>query len=48
MDRYLTIKETSEKLKVKEETIRVWLRKKRIKGEKFGRKWLINDPIIKL
>lgn len=35
------IKEVAEKLKTSEEMVRQHIRSKRIKGVKFGRKWMV-------
>ncbi len=37
----LTVHETAEQLKVKESTIRTWIREKKLRAIKFGREWRI-------
>jgi len=39
----LTVHETAEKLKVKESTIRTWIRDKQLRAIKFGREWRIAE-----
>jgi excisionase family DNA binding protein len=36
-----TVKEVAERLKTSEEMIRQYMRAKRIKGTKFGTKWMV-------
>tara|TARA_R110000824_G_scaffold14186_2_gene60630 strand:+ start:4367 stop:4528 length:162 start_codon:yes stop_codon:yes gene_type:complete len=36
-----TVKEAAEKLRTSEEMVRQYMRAKRIKGTKFGSKWMI-------
>ena len=37
----MTVHETAEKLKVKESTVRSWIREKKLRAIKFGREWRI-------
>ena len=37
----LTVHETAEQLKVKESTIRAWIRNGKLRAIKFGREWRI-------
>jgi excisionase family DNA binding protein len=37
----LTVHETAEHLKVKESTIRAWIRQEKLRAIKFGREWRI-------
>ncbi|MEM1138316.1 MAG: helix-turn-helix domain-containing protein [Pseudomonadota bacterium] len=37
----LTVHETAEALKVKESTIRSWIREKKLRAIKFGREWRV-------
>lgn len=37
----LTVHETAEQLKVKESTIRAWIRQEKLRAIKFGREWRI-------
>lgn len=37
----LTVHETAEQLKVKESTIRAWIRQKQLRAVKFGREWRV-------
>ena len=37
----LTVHETAEQLKVKESTIRAWIRSGKLRAIKFGREWRI-------
>lgn len=37
----LTVRETAEHLKVKESTIRTWIRHGRLRAIKFGREWRV-------
>lgn len=37
----LTVHETAEALKVKESTIRAWIRDKKLRAIKFGREWRV-------
>lgn len=37
----MTVHETAEQLKVKESTIRTWIRDKKLRAIKFGREWRI-------
>ncbi len=37
----LTVHETAEHLKVKESTVRVWIREKKLRAIKFGREWRV-------
>lgn len=37
----MTVHETAEQLKVKESTIRAWIRGKKLRAIKFGREWRI-------
>lgn len=39
----LTVHETAEQLKVKESTIRAWIRDKKLRAIKFGREWRIAE-----
>lgn len=39
----LTVHETAEKLKVKESTIRSWIKDKKLRAIKFGREWRITS-----
>lgn len=37
----LTVHETAEQLKVKESTVRAWIREKKLRALKFGREWRV-------
>jgi excisionase family DNA binding protein len=37
----LTVHETAEHLKVKESTIRAWIRQEKLRAIKFGREWRV-------
>lgn len=37
----LTVHETAEQLRVKESTIRTWIRQEKLRAIKFGREWRI-------
>lgn len=37
----LTVHETAERLKVKESTVRTWIRDKKLRAIKFGREWRV-------
>jgi excisionase family DNA binding protein len=37
----LTVHETAEQLRVKESTIRAWIRQEKLRAIKFGREWRI-------
>lgn len=37
----MTVHETAEKLRVKESTVRSWIREKKLRAIKFGREWRI-------
>lgn len=37
----LTVQETAEQLKVKDSTIRTWIRQKKLRASKFGREWRV-------
>ena len=37
----MTVHETAEVLKVKESTVRSWIREKKLRAIKFGREWRI-------
>jgi excisionase family DNA binding protein len=37
----MTVHETAEHLKVKESTIRAWIRQEKLRAIKFGREWRI-------
>jgi excisionase family DNA binding protein len=37
----LTVHETAETLKVKESTVRSWIREKKLRAVKFGREWRV-------
>ena len=37
----LTVHETAEQLKVKESTIRAWIREEKLRAIKFGREWRV-------
>jgi excisionase family DNA binding protein len=37
----LTVHETAEMLKVKESTVRAWIREKKLRAVKFGREWRV-------
>lgn len=37
----LTVHETAEQLKVKESTIRAWIRQNQLRAIKFGREWRV-------
>lgn len=37
----LTVHETAEKLRVKESTVRAWIRAEKLRAIKFGREWRI-------
>lgn len=37
----MTVRETAEQLKVKESTIRAWIREHKLRAIKFGREWRI-------
>lgn len=37
----MTVHETADKLKVKESTIRAWIRQGKLRAIKFGREWRI-------
>lgn len=37
----MTVRETAEQLKVKESTIRAWIRERKLRAIKFGREWRI-------
>ncbi len=37
----LTVHETAEQLKVKDSTVRAWIREKKLRAIKFGREWRI-------
>lgn len=39
----LTVHETAQHLKVKESTIRAWIREKRLRAIKFGREWRVEE-----
>lgn len=38
----LTVHETAEKLRVKESTVRSWIRAEKLRAIKFGREWRIS------
>jgi excisionase family DNA binding protein len=38
----LTVHETAEQLKVKESTIRTWIRESKLRAIKFGREWRVS------
>ncbi len=37
----MTVHETAEALKVKDSTVRVWIREKKLRAVKFGREWRV-------
>ncbi len=37
----MTVHEAAEQLKVKESTVRTWIREKKLRAIKFGREWRI-------
>ncbi len=39
--KFLTVKKFSDEFSVTEPTVRLWIRKKKIKAAKLGRKWMI-------
>ncbi len=39
----LTVRETSDLLKVKEATVRTWIRENQLRAIKFGRDWRIRE-----
>jgi excisionase family DNA binding protein len=41
MQPLMTVHETAEHLKVKESTIRAWIRQEKLRAIKFGREWRI-------
>lgn len=43
MDKFYTVDEVAENLKVPIETVRVWLRKGTLKGVRLGRYWRIKE-----
>jgi excisionase family DNA binding protein len=47
MESLLTVEESAEKLGLHPETLRKWLREKRIGGVKFGRKWKLRESDLR-
>lgn len=43
MDKYLTVTEVSDNLKIPVNTVREWLRKGNLKGVRLGRHWRIKE-----
>lgn len=43
MDKYLTVEEVSERLKVSQKVIQDWLRARKIPGTKIGSLWRISE-----
>lgn len=47
MDRFMTRKEVAERLRVTPETVSDWVKAKKLKAEKVGRKLLILESSVK-
>ena len=47
MESLLSIEESAEKLGLHPETLRKWLREKRISGVKVGRKWKLQEADLR-
>ena len=43
LDKYLSVEEIAENLSIPTETVRVWIRKGRLKAVKLGRHWRIKE-----
>ena len=43
MENYLTVEEVSEKIKVHQNTIRIWIREGRLKAIKVGTRWKVSE-----
>ena len=46
MTKYFKVSEVAEILRVKETTVREWLKKGKMPGEKRGKHWLIPDGAV--
>ena len=46
MEKFYTLKEVSDTIKIPENTIRIWLRSGRIEGVKIGRHWRITETAL--
>ncbi|MEM8987154.1 MAG: helix-turn-helix domain-containing protein [Pseudomonadota bacterium] len=40
----ITVREAAERLRVRESTVRSWIRAKELRAIKFGREWRITGP----